>query len=132
MQIRNSSFENKPVFGAKLKFTSPELRNLFAGELSRSFDSKLSSQNKSDLRENIQKFKDLYKNDVLEVTLRDVNYSDKEMEVFNPNTMHLKLFPAIDRNGIVPNAFGKMFEFLVGNESKAFWTDKTAKDLFVK
>ena len=132
MQISNNSYGNKPVFGAKLEFTSPELRNLFAAELSRSFDSKLSSQNKLDLRENIQKFKDLYKNDVLEVTLKDVNYSDKEMEVFNPNTMHLKSFPAVVRNGIVSNAFGKMFEFLVGNESKAFWTDKTAKDLFVK
>ena len=65
-------------------------------------------------------------------TLKDVNYSDKEMEVFNPNTMHLKSFPAVVRNCILPNTFGKMFEFLVGNESKAFWTDKTAKDLFVK
>lgn len=118
-----------------MKFNSPELRNLFADELTRSFDSdylRLSENKLGNLRENIQKFKDLYKDDVLEITLRDTNYSDKVMDVFNPNTMHLKSFPAIDRGGIIPNAFGKMFEFLLGKESKAFWTDKTAKDLFVK
>ena len=135
MQINTSIHRNRQAFGAKLKFNSPELRNIFAGELTRSFDkdySRLGENNSGNLRENIQKFKDLYKDAVLEITLRDANYSDKVMDVFNPDSMQIKSFPAIDRGGIIPNAFGKMFEFLVGNESKTFWTDKTAKDLFVK
>ena len=135
MQININQYGNRQAFGAKLKFNSLALRNLFARELSGSFDSVSSRivENKSGhLRENIQKFKNLYPDDVIEVTLRDTNYSDKDMDVFNPKTMHIKSFTAVDRGGIVSNAFGKMFEFLVGNESKAFWTDKTAKDLFVK
>ena len=127
MQININQYGNRQAFGARLKFNSPELRNLFARELSDSF--KDSSES---FRANIHKFKDLYPDDVIEVTLRDTNYSDKEMDVLNPNTMHLESFPVIDRGGIVPNAFGKMFEFLVGKEANAFWTDKTAKDLFVK
>ena len=135
MNININQYGNRQAFGAKLKFNSPELKTLFAGELSRSFERKLSGSVKDSsetFRLNIQKFKDLYPNDVIEVTLRDTNYSDKEMDVLNPDTMHLKSFPVIDRGGIVPNAFGKMFEFLVGKEANAFWTDKTAKDLFVK
>lgn len=127
MQININQYGNRQAFGARLKFNSPELRNLFARELSDSF--KDSSES---FRANIHKFKDLYPDDVIEVTLRDANYSDKVMDVFNPDTMHLKSFPVIDRGGVVPNAFGKMFEFLVGKEAKAFWNDKTAKDLFVK
>ena len=135
MQINTSTHRNRQAFRAKLKFNSLELRNLFADELTRSFDRdylRLSENKSGNLRENIQRFKNLYKADVLEITLRDTNYSDKVMDVFNPNTMHLKSFPAIDRGGIVPNAFSKMFEFLIGKESKTFWTDTTAKDLFVK
>ena len=64
------------------------------------------------MRENIQKFKDLYKDAVLEITLRDANYSDKVMDVFNPDSMQIKSFSAIDRGGIIPNAFGKMFLFV--------------------
>ncbi len=109
MQININQYGNRQAFGARLKFNSPELRNLFARELSDSF--KDSSES---FRANIHKFKDLYPDDVIEVTLRDANYSDKVMDVFNPDTMHLKSFPVIDRGGVVPNAFGKMFEFLVG------------------
>lgn len=127
MQININQYGNRQAFCARLKFNSPELRNLFARELSDSF-----KDNSGSFRANIHKFKDLYPDDVIEVTLRDANYSDKVMDVFNPDTMHLKSFPVIDRGGIVPNAFGKMFEFLVGKEAKAFWNDKTAKDLFVK
>ena len=125
MQIKTISQNIKPAFGAKIRINSPELTYMFAKELSNN-----GNFTKNKLKENIETFKKLYPEQTIEFKLRDDNYSDAQLDVFNPQTMHIKSFKAIDRNGIVSDTFNKVFEFLTG--AKDFWTDKTAKDLFVK
>lgn len=131
MRINISSHASQCSFGAKLKFNSPELRHMFARELENSGNSNKSRIGETQLKKNIEKFKNMYPNQVIEVTLRPNDYNNATLDVLNPQTMHLKSFPAQDRGGVLPNAFNKMFEVLTGTEAKDFWTDKTVKDLFV-
>lgn len=130
MQINfNPNINNKPAFNAKLKLNSPELKTAFAKEF-------IASEQKSwsNLRENIIKFKLMFPSDIVEVALKPTGHNTAELEVLNPQTMHIKSFEAVEKGNFMNDTFNRMFEFLTGNsyETKKFWTDDVAKDLFVK
>ena len=132
MKINSNPYNYQKSFGAKLRTDSPEIKTLFAKELSSKDDTKTKDVNLKNLRENIEKFKIIYPNQVIELSLRPISYDEEVLEVFNPQSMHIRSFPFKTGNSVIQNAFDKVFEFLVGKESNDFWTDELTKDLFVK
>lgn len=132
MKINNNQYNYQKSFGAKLKINSPEIKTLFAQELSIKDDPKTKDLSLKNLRENIEKFKILHPNQVIELSLRPTSYNEEALDVFNPQSMHIRSFAFKTGNNVIQNTFDKVFEFLVGKESNDFWTDELTKDLFVK
>ena len=69
---------------------------------------------------------------MIELSLRPTSYNEEALDVFNPQSMHIRSFAFKTGNNVIQNTFDKVFEFLVGKESNDFWTDELTKDLFVK
>lgn len=123
MQV-NYNFPSKPpAFSARLKLNSKELERAFSLELS-------SQKIYGSLVDNIEKFKQNYPEQVIEGNLIDTG-SKKLLELYNPKTKHLKSFDLTSRGSYCMNTFDKAFKYLTTDESKLFWTDKIAKDLFM-
>ncbi len=123
MQVNFNPYNNRQSFGARLRFNSKELENLFSQELSH-------EKVYGSLRTNIEKFKKMYPQQVIEGNLVSKD-SKKVLELYNPSTRYTKSFDWPKYPTYRSGLFGQVFKFLTTDESKRFWTDEIAKGLFV-
>lgn len=122
MQINSNFYYNKPSFNARLRLNSKELERAFSLELAHQ---KCYSQ----IYKNIEKFKQMEPNKIIEGNLINKG-SEKVLELYNPETKHVKSFDLTSRGSYTLDTFSKAFEFLTSIYSKKFWSDDTAKGLF--
>ena len=123
MQVNFNPYNNRQSFGARLRFNSKELENLFSQELSH-------EKVYGSLRTNIEKFKTMYPQQIIEGNLVSKD-SKKVLELYNPSTRYTKSFDWPKYPTYRSGLFGQVFKFLTTDESKRFWTDEIAKGLFV-
>ncbi len=122
MQVNFNPYTNRQSFGAKLRLNHKELNHLFSEELSH-------EKIYGSLRTRIEKFKTIYPNQIIEGNLISKD-SKKVLELYNPNTRYTKSFDWPKYPTYRSGLFEQVFKFLTTDESKRFWTDETAKNLF--
>ena len=122
MQVNFNPYTNRQSFGAKLRLNHKELNHLFSEELSH-------EKVYGNLRTRIEKFKAMYPNQIIEGNLISTK-TKKTLELYNPSTRYTKAFDMPENPTYRSGIFEQVFKFLTTDESKRFWTDETAKNLF--